>query len=199
MTLEQFQTLADAYGANVDRWPTKHRSVAVQFLASEPRAIAVMGEAQALDGLLNIQPPVRDGMAADLADRIDAAATSLPFGPAGRAPQSSPSVVVPLPRRQPRPGVTKESTEELNENPIEHGHSIATVLPARRIARFWPAAAALAASLAFGITIGVHDLTHTPVRSLVAMAHAGNDTDVDQFVAALHTDGIALGTDEDRQ
>ena len=195
MTLEQFQTLADAYGANVDRWPTKHRSVAAQFLASEPRAIAVMAEAQALDGLLNLQLPVREGRAADLAERIVAAASTVPFGQAGLAPQSSPSVVVPLPRRQPRPGLTKE----LNEAPVAPRHSIATVLPARRIARFWPAAAALAASLAFGITIGVHDLTHTPVRTLVAMAHAGNDTDVDQFVDALHTDGIALGTDEDRQ
>lgn len=187
MTLEKFQTLADAYGAKLDRWPVDDRSAAGQLLTSDPRARALIAEASALDRLLDLPAPGRSGSVAGLADRIVAAATTGPAGQSSGSPVKSSAVVVTLPQPQTR-----------SELPAE-ARSAPARMPVLRIARIWPAAAALAASLACGILIGAHDLTHAPVRGLVALASASSDTDVDQFVAALHGDGIASGTDEERQ
>lgn len=203
MTLEKFQTLADAYGATLDRWPIQHRPAALQFLASDPAAHAIITEARALDRLLDLQPPLRDGVTEALADRIVTAATSGSARQFGHQRDQSPNVVVALPRRQPQSGMNAGSNGNANGVLSADGGTpaqpVATGSRARGFSRVWPIAAALAASLAFGITIGVHDLTHAPVRGLVVMASASGDTEVDQFIAALHADGIASGTDEERK
>ena len=187
MTLDTFQYLADAYGANLERWPKAMLPAATRLFASSAPARAVLAEAQALDRLLDTPPPVVTSNATDLAERIIAAATTAPTAQAGPGNDRPSATVVRLPSRSLRP------------NPLSPPRTGTLDLPLRKTGRFWPVAAALAASLALGITLGAHDLTHGPVRGLVAIASADADTDVDRFVAALHADGIASGTDEERQ
>ena len=192
MTLEAFQHLADAYGANLERWPDAKRSAATRLLAASATARASLVEARALDRLLDT-PPMITGNAADLAERIIASASGSPSGArAGSVSDRPPARVIRLPLRSSptiRPGPSEPS-------PSENG----TARPAsHKTNRYWPAAAALAASLALGITLGTHDLTQLPVRGIVAIASADLDSDLDHFVAGLHADGIASGTDEERQ
>lgn len=73
MTPERFETLADAYGADVARWPAVEREPAAVLMAADPAwAQAVLARAGDLDALLaGYQLP---GGASGLADRIVAAA-----------------------------------------------------------------------------------------------------------------------------
>lgn len=197
MTLEAFQHLADAYGANLERWPDAKRSAATRLLAASATARASLVEARALDRLLDT-PPMITGNAADLAERIIASASGSPSGArAGSVSDRPPARVIRLPLRSSpaiRPGPSEPRLSE--PSPSENG----TARPAsHKTNRYWPAAAALAASLALGITLGTHDLTQLPVRGIVAIASADLDSDLDHFVAGLHADGIASGTDEERQ
>ena len=52
MTPERFAVLADAYGGDVDRWPTKEREAARIHLQSQPEAEAVLAAAAGLDAVL---------------------------------------------------------------------------------------------------------------------------------------------------
>ena len=70
MTLDTFQYLADAYGANLERWPKAMLPAATRLFASSAPARAVLAEAQALDRLLDTPPPVVTSNATDLAERI---------------------------------------------------------------------------------------------------------------------------------
>lgn len=57
MNAERFQTLADAYGGAITRWPAGEQDAAFAFLAAEPeRADAVLAEARATDDLLDAAP-----------------------------------------------------------------------------------------------------------------------------------------------
>ena len=52
MTLERFETLADAYGADLARWPPADRAEAERWLAQTPGAGAVLLRAARLDQAL---------------------------------------------------------------------------------------------------------------------------------------------------
>ena len=178
MHLEQFSALADAFGGDIERWPVAARPAAVRLLASSPSARAILKAAQALDRLLDNAQAAAGTVGADLFDRVVVAATGQsPAAPDGGSPAKRSATVLPWPSREP-----------------DLVHS-ATAPRARPTTRNWPFAAALAASLALGITIGAHDLTHAPVRGLIEIASV--ETDVDQFIAALHEDGLAIAVDEE--
>ena len=50
MTLERFQTLADAFGGSISRWPAEAQDEAYGFTASAPDVAArILAEARALD------------------------------------------------------------------------------------------------------------------------------------------------------
>ena len=54
MNLERFQTLADAYGGSISRWPTDVQDQAYAFTASAPvQAAEALAEARALDEQLD--------------------------------------------------------------------------------------------------------------------------------------------------
>lgn len=57
MDMARFETLADAYGADLRRWPASERATAEVLLASEPKAKACLVAAEAIDDLLAIAPP----------------------------------------------------------------------------------------------------------------------------------------------
>ena len=72
MKAERLQALADAYGADLRRWPADQRAFAESLLASDPSLRDVLDQAAALDALLDAAPtPIPS---AGLAARILAAA-----------------------------------------------------------------------------------------------------------------------------
>ena len=72
MTIERLNALAEAYGADLRRWPASERPFAESLVATDPAARAALDEAAALDVLLDASP--RPTPSAVLAARILAAA-----------------------------------------------------------------------------------------------------------------------------
>jgi anti-sigma factor RsiW len=72
MTIERLKALAEAYGADLRRWPASERPFAESLIATDPAARAALEEAAALDVLLDASP--RPVPSAVLAARILAAA-----------------------------------------------------------------------------------------------------------------------------
>lgn len=73
MTPERFETLAEAWGADVARWPHADREAAAALMAERPAwAERVLAGAGDLDAALSALAPPRGSP--DLADRIAAAA-----------------------------------------------------------------------------------------------------------------------------
>jgi hypothetical protein len=72
MTIERLKALAEAYGADLRRWPASERPFAESLVATDPAARAALDEAAALDVLLDASP--RPAPSAALTARILAAA-----------------------------------------------------------------------------------------------------------------------------
>jgi hypothetical protein len=63
MSSDRFRELAQAYGGAIDRWPAKEQVSARARLVAEPSLAGVLGEAAALDALLDAAPqPVFSGV-----------------------------------------------------------------------------------------------------------------------------------------
>ena len=104
--------LLEAYGADPARWPQEKRRAAEQLVARDPRARALLGEAQALDRLLDAAPGAEAGRVAALSTRILAAAAleprfARPAEGAARQDDALRSNVVPLRRPAPAAGDTR--------------------------------------------------------------------------------------------
>ncbi|ANC54092.1 MAG: ferric-dicitrate binding protein FerR (iron transport regulator) [Brevundimonas sp.] len=56
MKAERLHELADAYGADLRRWPASERAFAESLIAADPSLKAVLDEAAALDALLDAAP-----------------------------------------------------------------------------------------------------------------------------------------------
>jgi len=52
MDLTRFETLVAAYGATPNRWPEEERAAAEAFARADPRAAALLAEADSIDALL---------------------------------------------------------------------------------------------------------------------------------------------------
>jgi len=73
MTRERFESLAEAYGGDVSRWPAETREAAALLMAAEPDFTgAALGRAEVLDAALDAWRPAHAGAA--LLERIVAAA-----------------------------------------------------------------------------------------------------------------------------
>lgn len=72
MTIERLKALAEAYGADLRRWPASERPFAESLVTTDPAARAALEEAAAMDVLLDASP--RPTPSAALAARILAAA-----------------------------------------------------------------------------------------------------------------------------
>lgn len=66
MTLAEFRELAEAWGADIARWP-EHLRVSAAELARQPEAMAVLAEAERFDRLISAAKPKV------VADRVDQA------------------------------------------------------------------------------------------------------------------------------
>ena len=83
MTYERFETLADAYGGDLRRWPEGEREAARALLEGDPRAAVLLREADGLDALLDAAPRVVASHA--LRERVIAAAAGAGLGRRRRA------------------------------------------------------------------------------------------------------------------
>lgn len=86
MTPERFETLAEAFGGDVGRWPTAERAAASQLIADDPAWTGrVLARADALDAMLaSAASPIASGA---LVERIMAGAPrARPRWPAWLAP-----------------------------------------------------------------------------------------------------------------
>lgn len=73
MTSERFLALIAAWGADARRWPENERAAAKAFVAANPAAVhAALAEADAIDALLHLSPPLQPTLA--LRDRVIASA-----------------------------------------------------------------------------------------------------------------------------
>lgn len=72
MTVQRLQQVFDAYGANLERWPSEERAAALVLLAQSVEARAQQEEAARLDSLLNLAPVAYPS--AELVTRLLAAA-----------------------------------------------------------------------------------------------------------------------------
>lgn len=72
MKIERLEVLAEAYGADLGRWPAHERAFAESLIAANPAARAVLEDAAALDALLDASPRVTPSV--DLTARVLAAA-----------------------------------------------------------------------------------------------------------------------------
>ena len=68
MRIERLQTLAEAYGGDLRRWPADQRAFAESLVAADPAARVLLDEAAALDALLDASPSVAPS--ADLTARV---------------------------------------------------------------------------------------------------------------------------------
>ena len=68
MRIERLQALAEAYGADLRRWPADQRAFAESLVAADPAARVLLDDAAALDALLDASPSVAPS--ADLTARV---------------------------------------------------------------------------------------------------------------------------------
>ena len=78
MTLTEFERLLDVYGGDRTRWPMEARAAAAHLVARHADAQRLLGEAEALDRVLERAPLPALAKEAVLADRIVAAAQRSP-------------------------------------------------------------------------------------------------------------------------
>ncbi|WP_168220374.1 hypothetical protein [Azospirillum thermophilum] len=100
MNIERFQHLAEAYGAEIDRWPETERAAARGLLARSDEARHALAQARILDAFLSLgEPKVGDAqldrVMASLSDRLDRR-TGAP--PPIRLPGGAPAAVRPAAR-----------------------------------------------------------------------------------------------------
>lgn len=77
MTPDRFRELADAYGGVVARWPADRRDAAMR-IAAEPKSIAILAQASALDEMLDgwAMPAPATGLADRMAESAPTAKRS---------------------------------------------------------------------------------------------------------------------------
>lgn len=158
MTLEEFVTLAEAWGGEIARWPAERRVAARRLLLVSPEARRALAEAAALDRLLAQPEAPGDKAAADaLVDRI--------VGAARRTPRA-------VPRTEPASVSLSDATRPDATGPAVMPLVRALPTPARRPASMFRraeiggGAALLAASMVLGIFMGGSRLADRAVPAL---------------------------------
>ena len=150
MTIAEFERLLEVYGSDRTRWPAEARAGAGHLAARDPAARRRLAEAEALDRVLERAPLPTLVQEAAIAERIVAAA------------RRTPRIVSVI-----REGIAR---------PAAAASNVIVVRPSRsRSGRFATrtalggAAGALAASLVFGVLLGLSNLSQGVVPALEQM------------------------------
>lgn len=173
MTIAEFETMLEAWGAAPERWPASRRLRAEALLLQSAAARIVLAEARALDQLLDLAasdtPPLRPG----LADAIVARARVDALTPAKATdilPDARPSAqIITMADRRGRT-------------------SIASPKAAGGLPRLLRPAALVAASLAAGILFGTTEYGASSANQLLSVATGPSE--VEQVLRAIDDDGI---------
>jgi hypothetical protein len=193
LTMARFESLLEAYGGNLARWPAQDARPAAALLEGSAEARSRLAEARALDHVLDRASAPDPKRLRVLADRIVAEAANVAARPdtSSQRPlaerDGAGARIIPLPR----PRIASRPAGE------------ATGQPPRRTARHpqpqgwrWQPAAALAASLLIGIAIGLTDTAQTTTLGLASLTGApASDTEV--VLSALSNDSLNV-LDEDQ-
>ena len=194
MTLEGFQGLIDAYGADPRRWPESRREAGEAFLAVSAEARSLHAEALALDQLIGRLPEPPGARLSALSARIiECALAEKPVATMAATAATTTSMsprnsgnVVTLPVRKPRVDRSVTPDTDADVARARAGRDWSIVRPA----------AALAASLLLGIAIGFADL-----GSISQFGFARYDTaslsDAELVMSGLQNDTLSL-LDEDQ-
>jgi hypothetical protein len=197
LTLARFESLLDAYGGDFSRWPERFVPEAHALISNSSAANRLHAEARALDRLLAKASAPEPARLETLAQRIIAAAER--EGVAARVEPDRPGETGAGARiiRMPvagRASAGREIAETQKQN--------APVRPLSRSSAGrwfgggnWPAAGALAASLAFGFAIGLTDVASTTAYNVASLVQPASDTEV--VLSELQLDTLN-GLDEDQ-
>ncbi|MBS0243502.1 MAG: hypothetical protein JSS20_15090 [Proteobacteria bacterium] len=182
MTLEAFEQMLDAFGGDPARWPEKLCAGAQSLLVQSEPARRYLRETQALDQLLE-KAGATDRARVDrlagaivnkaLAEPRRAVITGLPHVPA-----TGQVIRLAAPKRP-------AASLEVERRAVPVGKSQRS-----QSSTFYRVAAAMAASLLFGIAIGFTDLA--PSTSLLGLSTATDTTssEADVAILSLHTDSL---------
>lgn len=151
MTLAEFERLLDVYGGDRTHWTIEARTAAAQLVARDARAQRLLAEAEALDRVLERAPLPTLVTEAALADRIVAAA------------QRSPRIVSIKGAEETPAGAQSGSERQASTRAPADRRSRAFKTDVRK-------AAMLAASLLFGVYIGLSNLPQQIIPALTGDA-----------------------------
>lgn len=195
LTLDRFETLLDAYGGDLSRWPDDARGAAQSFLKASSEARALHAGSRALDRLLAKASKPDAGQIDRLAQRIVSAAraevASDVIADVGDANDTGARVI-----RLPVGRSTGTGRLETGSKGVERGVVEHAMLTARQPASRWKPLAALAASLALGVAIGMTDVASTASSNVASLIEASS-SDAEVMLSGLQLDGLNV-LDEDQ-
>lgn len=183
LTLDEFDRLLATCGSDPDRWPVLQRADAKALIGDSQPAARMLAEARALDRVLDRAPTPDAVRLQPLSERILAAAMAA----------AAPSYAPPASARILHLPVRKQSTTTPETPPRADAASIRTV----RVSAPWRPAAALAASLMFGVMLGVADLAPPSAFGIDPSAEAASG-EGEFLLSPLHGSGLPI-LDEDEQ
>ena len=196
LTLDGLERLLDAYGGDFSRWPERQAADAQVLIGSSNDARRLHLEAQALDRLL-AKASVPDPARLDkLAERIMATAAreglATQADAIGKREVPAGARIIPMPVNGRANGSEKARAPQAGPAPLASRPSKGRWFGDVN----WQAAAALAASLAFGIAIGVSDVAPTATYNVASLVQpAASDTET--VLSELQLDAWN-GLDEDQ-
>jgi hypothetical protein len=178
LTLDRLESLFDSYGGDLSRWPERLADEAHTMIGSSSEARRLHAEARALDRLLAKASAPDPAQLDRLAERIMAVAAhegvAKPANVGSEHDAGAGARIIPMPVGR-RSGAHHKPTDQ----------QAAPVSSAERVSRgrwfggdSWPAAAALAASLAFGVAIGFSDIAPNATYNVASFVQpAPSDAD----------------------
>lgn len=188
MTLARFETLLEAYGGSISRWPMADTAQAAVLLSNSAEARAMLGEAQALDRVLDTPATADAARLVMLTDRVVAQAirdTRRTSGGYAEMPARGDKAgqVIPLPR--PGGGAIRQPAQAAKQN-VTRGQPFNVP---------WRAAAALAASLLMGVAVGLTDLAQTTTLNVASLTDASM-SEAEIVISAVQYDGLGALDEE---
>ena len=186
LTIERFESLLDAYGGDLARWPAPLAAAAAALVGQSSEARARLAEAVALDRLLAKTSAPGPDRLSQLADRIvaRAAAEGPPRASSAAVPRPVEGArIISLPRQLAKSGLPRRT------------EAVRTSM-ARSSAPPWRSVAALAASLLLGVAIGLTDIAQTTTLGIASLTEAAV-SEAEVVISAVQVDGFN-SLDEDQ-
>ncbi len=197
LTLEQFEILIETFGANPARWP-QDRVAGMERMARQSQAARrLLDEARALDRVLAAASSPNPARTGALADRIFAAAAA---SAAARPAETGAEVIrltVPASRQKADRSAIARGAAAPSAAPVVLKPRSAALPPAaspdvpHRRSSIWGTASALAASLVFGVVIGMTDVYPTSAIGLPVYTDAAS-LEAEIAFSGLEQDGLNL-------